>query len=190
MRTPAQQAASRANGARSRGPTTPEGKRRSPKNALRHGLLARATVLQNESRAGFDEMLDEHIRRLSPRDGVEECAIEEMCSAAWRLRRLWSIERKALDLEIAAQDSPDQLERILNAFDSMARNRPHVLLFQRYETRLHNIIQRSHARILALRKSGVPNEPGQVVETTTGRRSDPNPPDTRRNPPDNPPEAP
>jgi hypothetical protein len=183
MRTPAQQAASRANGARSRGPVTPEGKRRASRNALSHGLLARAVVLHNESRAGFDRMLRDYVRRLAPRDALEQCAVEEMCAAAWRIRRLWSIERKVLDLEIAAQDSADQLERIVNAFDSLARNRPHLLLLHRYETRLHNIVRRSLARILALRKSGVPDEPGQLVEITGGRCAPPNPPKTRPNPP-------
>ena len=40
-RTPAQREQSRRNGARSRGPVTAEGKRRSSRNSLKHGLLAR-----------------------------------------------------------------------------------------------------------------------------------------------------
>jgi hypothetical protein len=159
MRTPAQQAASRANGARSRGPKTAAGKRRSSRNALRHGLLARATVLQRESLAGFQNMLRQHIECIAPRNPVEQAAVEDMCAAAWRIRRLWCIERKTLDLEIATQRSPDRLERIVRAFDSLARNSPHFLLFHDYEARLHNIIELSLARLLDLRKSSVTNEP-------------------------------
>ena len=149
MRTPAQQAASRANAARSTGPRTAAGKRRSAMNALRHGLLARATVLENESRRGFDEMLRQYIKYFAPRDAAQESAVEQMCSAVWRRRRLWSLEREALNLEIAGQSSPGELERIANGFDPPTRNRPQFLLLSRYETSIDNTFQRSLARLLA-----------------------------------------
>src|SRR5215218_3028167 len=48
-RTPAQIAASRRNGARSRGPVTSEGKERASRNALKHGLTAlHHLVLEDE----------------------------------------------------------------------------------------------------------------------------------------------
>lgn len=48
QRTPAQQDASRRNGARSRGPKTAAGKAKSARNALRHGLRARQSVSADE----------------------------------------------------------------------------------------------------------------------------------------------
>ena len=120
MRTPAQQAASRANGARSRGPKTPEGKLRSTAKPFLHDLLAKATVLKNESREGFQELVRQHMLRIAPRDAVEQAAVEEICSATWRLYRLRAIERKAIDLELAAQSSPDDLECLLHACGALA----------------------------------------------------------------------
>jgi len=55
--------ASRANGARARGPVTPEGKRRSSQNAISHGLLARSIVLENESPEAFETLFSQHIDR-------------------------------------------------------------------------------------------------------------------------------
>ena len=118
-------------------------------NALRHGLLARAAVLENESRRGFDEMLRHYIQHFAPRDAAQASAVEQMCSAVWRRRRLWSLEREALNLEIAGQSSPGELERIANGFDPPTRNRPQFLLLSRYETSIDNTFQRSLARLLA-----------------------------------------
>ncbi|MCX6633518.1 MAG: hypothetical protein NT090_00250, partial [Acidobacteria bacterium] len=141
MRTPAQQAASRANGALSSGPKTEDGKRRSAAKPFSHDLLAKATVLKKESLEGFQELVRQYMLRIAPRDPVELAAVEEICSATWRLYRLRAIERKAIDLELATQSSPDDLECLLHACGALAGKNPHFhLLLQRHETRLQNII--------------------------------------------------
>jgi hypothetical protein len=163
MRTPAQQAAARANGARSRGPKTPEGKRRCSMNAISLNLLANATVLKKESRESFQELLRLHTLCIAPRDAVEQSAVEEICSATWRLHRLRAIEHKTVILELAAQPSADDLECLFYACGALAGKDPlfHSFL-QRYETRLRDIIRRSLARIRALRRTGE-EEPGQTT---------------------------
>src|SRR5580658_11342320 len=97
---------SRANGARSRGPSTPQGKQRSSQNALYHGLLARCVVLENESGETFETLLTQHLDRLRPVDGVEFGLIEEMVASHWRMRRAWAMETRMLDNEIALQPAP------------------------------------------------------------------------------------
>ena len=152
MRTPAQQAASRANGARSRGPKT--GAAEEPRTSMEaHSLhlLARTTVLKNESLKGFRELVRQHMLRIAPRDAVEQTAVEEICSATWRLHRLRAIERKTIDLELATQSSTDNLECLARACGALAGKNPHVL-FQRHESRLQNIIRRSLSRIETLRR--------------------------------------
>jgi len=79
--------ASRANGAHSLGPVTPEGKARSSCNTLRHGLLAKFIVLSNESPAGFEELHDQFVNGFGPADGVENGLLEEMVATSWHLRR-------------------------------------------------------------------------------------------------------
>jgi hypothetical protein len=59
--------ARRRNGARSRGPRTPEGKARSSRNALKHGLRAEEhVVLPDEDAAGFTALEAALIAELAP----------------------------------------------------------------------------------------------------------------------------
>jgi hypothetical protein len=103
---------SQANGACSTGPRTPAGIARSSGNALRHGLLAKCTVLSNESPAHFAQLLDQYAARLNPADDVEFGIVEEMVSSCWRLRRLWAIETRTLQNALADTPDTDELGRI------------------------------------------------------------------------------
>ena len=93
MRSEKQKAASRANGARSRGPKTPEGKARAARNSLRHGLLARAVVLEDESRARFDTLVCQLDEALQPQTAIEHLFVGKMAAAHWRQLRIWELER-------------------------------------------------------------------------------------------------
>jgi hypothetical protein len=153
--------ASRANGALARGPHTPDGKRRSSQNALRHGLLSDCVVLPGESVEGFAQLLAEHIERFDPVDGVEFGMIEEMAAAYWRLRRSWAIENTLLADALAAQPPGDDVARITAAFRKQAAS-AELALLHRYETRLHLMYQRALHNILLLRVAGIPNEPSPI----------------------------
>jgi len=151
---------SQSNGALSNGPLTEDGKRRSSQNALRHGLLSKSVVLQNESPDAFSELFDQYIKSFNPEIPVEMDMIEEMTSAYWRMRRLWAIETKMMDEQISQQSSPDQLIRISESFGALADTNKFSVL-NRYEARLHRIYQRALRNLLLLRTQTVklPNEP-------------------------------
>jgi hypothetical protein len=74
--------ANRQNGKKSTGPRTAEGKERSRLNALKHGILAKAVVIQGgpgkEKRADFDLLLSEFWQHYSPQGPVEEMLVERM----------------------------------------------------------------------------------------------------------------
>ncbi len=165
--------ASRANGAKSRGPVTPEGKRRVSSNAVRHGLLARAIVLEDESSEGFRALFDQHLERLQPADGVELGMIEEMAASYWRLRRAWAIETCLMDQAIAQEGSAEPLDRITGAFRSLTGSGSLALL-HRYETRLHSMYQRALRNLLLLRAvSAAPGGAGRLpaAARSHGRRA-------------------
>jgi hypothetical protein len=86
--SPARAAASRANGARSNGPKTAEGKARSAQNALNHGLRAQKhIVLPGESAAEFAALEAALIEELVPEGTLQTVLAQRVVATAWRLQR-------------------------------------------------------------------------------------------------------
>jgi hypothetical protein len=85
--------ASRKNGAKSRGPNTPEGKARAAQNALKHGLRAQKyVVLPEEDAAEFAELEAAMIEELAPVGALQTVLARRVAVAAWRLARADRIE--------------------------------------------------------------------------------------------------
>ena len=141
---------SRANGARSRGPITPQGKERSSANALRHGLLAKRVVLENESSECFDDLVTRHIEHFAPADEVEFGMFEEMAVAYWRMRRACAIEDHLLEKAIRNQPPGDEVARIDAARVELAAS-PALKLLDRYKAHLLRIYQRALDNLALLR---------------------------------------
>jgi hypothetical protein len=85
--------ASRKNGAKSRGPKTPEGKARSAQNALKHGMRAQKyVVLPEEDVSEFAELEAALIEELAPVGALQTVLARRVAVAAWRLARADRIE--------------------------------------------------------------------------------------------------
>jgi hypothetical protein len=152
MRTLSKRAiASRANGAKSQGPTSSAGKGRSSANSTRHGLLAKSIVLTNESESVFQQFFDEHLQKLNPADGVEYAVVEEIAVAAWRLRRVWNVESTLFNKAIGRSAENSAPGRAADAFTSLGANNQ-LQLLDRYETRLQRMYQRALKTLEQLRK--------------------------------------
>lgn len=92
-RTPAQIEASRRNGARSRGPVTPEGKARSSRNALKHGLAAlHHLVVAGEDPAELEGLTDRLIGELGADSELEARLVRRMAVAFWKAERAERME--------------------------------------------------------------------------------------------------
>ena len=82
----ARAAASRRNGAKSRGPKSPEGKARSAQNALKHGMRAhKYVVLPQEDAAAFAALENAILAELA-REGVLQTLLA-WCASPARGRR-------------------------------------------------------------------------------------------------------
>jgi hypothetical protein len=159
--------ASRANGARSNGPITPEGKQRSAANATTHGLLSQTLVLADEDSDLFEVMLQGFVDRFQPVDNVEFSLVENAAAAIWRQRRCWGLEKSLVDqASRATQGDPDPVAPIATGYASLALS-PGLPLIHRYEARLERIFHRTLATLERLRDSrntNLPNEPNPTSE--------------------------
>src|ERR1700691_4571635 len=102
--------ANRANGARSHGAVTPEGKLASSRNSLVHGLLSEAIILEGESAERFNALHDSLIAEFDPETPTECGLVETMVVCRWRLMRIWILENAAVSHEIRKQAGLNEVE--------------------------------------------------------------------------------
>lgn len=105
-RTEAQKIAARANGAKSRGPKSENGKAISSRNNLRHGLHAGCLLLPSESKERFNELADSLLAEFKPKTAVENILVERIIAAQWRLKRICAFEKNAMFHAAANADVP------------------------------------------------------------------------------------
>ena len=110
MATKKQIAANRRNAQKSTGPRTPEGKARSSKNAITHGLCSRDIIIPGESRESFEALHQGFRDSFQPVDAFEESLVLQMAIAQWRSFRLVRGESALLWRRINSHSSPDDLE--------------------------------------------------------------------------------
>ena len=167
MRTPKQIQASRANGARSKGPTTAQGKRNSSRNSIRHGLLAETVVLKEEHTGRFFDLLNDLIADHQPVSATETMLVETIAVANWRRSRIWGMQKENFDHDVAScdvdTDSP-ALCAVLALRSSPESIRSHELLL-RYEVAFDRQISRALARLQKLQEKRPAIQPYQA-ETT------------------------
>ena len=149
-----QREASRRNGKKSRGPTSPAGKRRAARNCIRHGLLAQAVVLDEEDAELFERLLRRYTDEHHPTTAVAHALVENMAVARWRQMRLWAMEKEGLQQEIRNQHDPGLTPagRAAQVFRALTDQSRALDLMNRYETRYDRQFARAHARLLEISK--------------------------------------
>ena len=91
-RSEAQREAARANGARSCGPTSAEGKARSSMNAFRHGLCSPAVLAPGEDPEAFAALLAALRAEHRPADATADLLVERLAVTLWKLDRCDRLE--------------------------------------------------------------------------------------------------
>ena len=157
----------RANGAKSRGPTTPEGKEKSSRNALKHGLTAGGgkILLDCEDPDEFEQMFNKLLGIHEPARPAEIDLVEEMAVARWRTRRMWTIETGLFNAEILTQaaksDTPDPAIHLTMAYRSLSDDSHSMALASRYEARLQRTYDRAYKTLRELQQARKAEPPAQ-----------------------------
>jgi hypothetical protein len=105
--------ANRRNATLSSGPQTTEGKRRSRRNAVRHGLTASVVVDVLESSEDFAAFHKAIVQNYKPRSTMKRELVSQLSSLLWRLRRARTIENGFFKLHTPPQGQPDKRQSIL-----------------------------------------------------------------------------
>ena len=157
---------SRINGAKSHGPTTPEGKETSSRNSLKHGFTSRKTfILQTESPDEYRAFLAEHLTIHQPATPPEKELVEQMAIARWRIRRFVGAETVLIDCEMVRNRDKvdkefapaDSAVHLAMAIRSLADESRCLSLMSRYESRLQRVHDKAYAALRELQQSRAHN---------------------------------
>lgn len=102
------------------GPKTEEGKAVSRRNALKHGLLSKAVLLESEDAKTLDELTTDMRTEFTPQGPLEEILVDRIASCYWRLRRAVWVEKNAMDWY---EEDEDAFVVIPETDEQMARKR-------------------------------------------------------------------
>ena len=190
MRSDLQIQASRANGSKSRGPVTEEGKLASSRNSLKHGILSQIVLLPGEDVESFEadavDLFEEHL----PVGPTEEELVEMMTVSRWRRMRVWNLEKACLTGQMekeyheAPEPKPDGGTVTALAFRALADNTRTLDLVNRYESRYDRQYFRAHRRLLEVQDRRMRNEPKPTPRSVPTDNM-PSPVDTMPAPTDN-----
>ena len=158
------------------GPKTLQGRERSSRNAIKHGLTSnRMFVFDNESPEKWQALLRVWTDKLQPRDEAEMCVVLDIAHAQWKLRRARTYESALMDAEMEEQaetlearyEEVDEGIRQASAFKSLSDDSRALDLLHRYETRARRAFERGLATLEKLRAMAPPaariaTEPAQV----------------------------
>ncbi len=162
--------ANRRNAQKSSGPRTSEGKRRSSRNAVKHGLLARHVVLTdhaNEDPREFDELLEGLMDDYQPQGMIEKMLVERLAASFWRLRRAYRFEAES----IAQANKPNVVSQVLSELSPLASEPAEKVLpsganldkLIRYESMIDREMLRTVVQLERRQRCRRPEAPAQRV---------------------------
>ena len=151
MSTQKRIASSRANGAKSRGPATPEGRARSSAAHLTNGLTSGVVVLSFESDEEYNALREEYLAYYQPQTRPQFDLVDHLVATRWRLNRVISLQSALMELQMHRQqpDIDDEFKgcggdiRAAIAYQHLCDDSRGLESLHRHETRLSAELRRT-----------------------------------------------
>ena len=151
--------ANRINAQKSTGPRTPEGKAKSRRNGLLHGLTAKTCMLDGEDPAELTDLVDKLSEKFNPQDTDEDFFIERMAKARCRYNRIMPLEAGIFNIRLSVDQAPKEVVAALSqegqrawAYLRDANGGNALSKLARYETGLLREYDRSRQELEKLQK--------------------------------------
>jgi hypothetical protein len=140
--------ANRRNAQRSTGPRTDEGKERSSRNNLRHGLTGQISVLPSEDREAHDRFVNALIDSLKPETPMEQQLAQSIAEDSWRLNRVCALETNIFAL--GREDRRNEIQIALADARTFLDHASKFQLLSVYEQRINRNLQRNLQQLRGL----------------------------------------
>ena len=160
MATKRQIEANRKNAQYSTGPRTVEGKRRTARNAVTHGLVSKNPLIPGEDPGDHEQLVLAYFEMFRPSNPCEHTLVHQMVDAEWRLRRV-----SRLETALVCSAFEDH-RRLVDDYDGpggdadtgyllgklMQNCTDEFIQFGRYETRLRRAFTQALKQLIELRE--------------------------------------
>jgi hypothetical protein len=154
--------ANRRNALKSTGPKTDDGKARSSRNALRHGLTAAQAVLPYENQDDYEKLREGMLASYAPENTAEQALVEELANAYWRLMRLHRVEARYWDTLGGSYNRGDEgiSDALIQTPDRQMRN------FYRYYAQVEHSYYRALAAANQIKRERRDRKPLKALVAT------------------------
>lgn len=143
-------AANRGNALASTGPRSPEGKQTVSRNALKHGILSRSTLLPGEDETSFTELRNCLFQDLNPVGPQQELLVERIVAYNWRLKRLFAVEANLFisNENFLSQDRSIEWRQMESFFSSISQ----IEVLGRYEVCIERMLAQAINQLEVLKR--------------------------------------
>ena len=133
----------------STGPKTVEGKAKSSRNSIKHGIFCKDLLLPGEDEEALRQLRNGMLLSYNPKNEAELMLVDRIIDACWRLHRVRSAESQRLTQAFPQYGLSTAQQLFAQMFERVEKTPER---YQAYTTKLENQMHRAINQLRAMRK--------------------------------------